>query len=86
MHGRGSAVTLASGFDILLGRIEVTVPDVDPADDYSLVREYSRPAIASDLPHADRPVHVQSLAILATSARSSPSPNELQNENGQING
>ena len=43
-------------------------------------------AIAFDFPHVDRPVHVQSLAILATSARSSPSPNELQNENGQING
>ncbi|KAI0820169.1 hypothetical protein BC628DRAFT_1331031 [Trametes gibbosa] len=28
---------LASGFDILLGRIEVTVPWVIPDDDYSLV-------------------------------------------------
>jgi len=28
---------LASGFDIRLGTIEITVPDVTPADDYEVV-------------------------------------------------
>ncbi|CAL1712673.1 unnamed protein product [Somion occarium] len=28
---------LADGFDILLGEFEVTVPDVEPADDYAIV-------------------------------------------------
>jgi len=28
---------LASGFNILLGRFEVTVPDVTPGDDYAIV-------------------------------------------------
>lgn len=31
-------MVLAAGFDILLGRIEVTVPWVVPDSDYSLVR------------------------------------------------
>lgn len=35
------AAPLAGNFSILLGRIEVTVPDVEPGTDYSLVREYS---------------------------------------------
>ncbi|KAI0053970.1 hypothetical protein FA95DRAFT_1579052 [Auriscalpium vulgare] len=30
-------ITLASGFNILQGRVEVTVPKVTPASDYSLV-------------------------------------------------
>ena len=30
---------LASGFDILLGRFEITVPDVADGDDYAIVRE-----------------------------------------------
>ena len=34
-------VVLASGFDILLGRIEVTVPFVLPDSDYSVVRKCS---------------------------------------------
>ncbi|THU87093.1 hypothetical protein K435DRAFT_762862 [Dendrothele bispora CBS 962.96] len=29
--------TLADGFDILLGTINVTVPDVEPGDDYEIV-------------------------------------------------
>lgn len=33
---------LASGFDILLGRYEITVPDVADADDYAIVREYQQ--------------------------------------------
>ncbi len=34
------AVTLASGFDILLGEFEVTVPDVAESSEYILVRAY----------------------------------------------
>ncbi|KAI0074133.1 hypothetical protein K474DRAFT_1665793 [Panus rudis PR-1116 ss-1] len=33
----GLANRLAKGFDILDGRVEVTVPDVTPADDYAVV-------------------------------------------------
>ena len=33
-------VTIASGFDILLGSIPVTVPNVTPADDWSIVCEW----------------------------------------------
>ena len=32
---------LANNFDVLLGRIEVVVPFVEPGSDYSLVCEYS---------------------------------------------
>lgn len=31
---------LAANFDILLGRIEVTVPEVASGDDYAIVCEY----------------------------------------------
>lgn len=30
---------LASGFDILLGTIEIVVPDVTPGHDYEIVRK-----------------------------------------------
>ena len=39
-------VILQAGFDILLGRIEVHVPWVEPGDDYSLVREYALSEVA----------------------------------------
>lgn len=32
---------LASNFSILLGSIEITVPDVTPADDYEIVCAYA---------------------------------------------
>lgn len=32
---------LATGFDILLGRFEVTVPDVADGDDYAIVCEFN---------------------------------------------
>ena len=36
----GSVRILANDFDVLLGRIEVVVPFVEPGSDYSLVCEY----------------------------------------------
>ncbi|TFK75403.1 hypothetical protein BDN72DRAFT_516476 [Pluteus cervinus] len=35
--GLTTNITLASGFDILLGTIDVTVPDVTPDSDYAIV-------------------------------------------------
>jgi hypothetical protein len=37
----GADNPLAQGFNILDGRVEVTVPNVPTRDDYAIVREYS---------------------------------------------
>ena len=49
-----NSVILAKGFDILDGRVEITVPWVMDRTDYSLVREYYRFGVmrhSADNPH-----------------------------------
>lgn len=50
---RSYSATLASDFDILLGRIEIKVPSVPPSNDYRIVREYDVPEWR--IPPADTP-------------------------------
>ena len=49
-----SDTPLAQNFDITLGRIEITVPNVESGSDYGLVRKYylreHSPGIVSDQP------------------------------------
>lgn len=42
---RSGLVTLASGFDILDGTVPITVPAVEPGDDYAVVRECNVPIL-----------------------------------------
>jgi hypothetical protein len=49
-------VIMADGFDILLGRIEVTVPWVFDGDDYQIVRKYTHLSASNSFIHTDMSV------------------------------
>ena len=44
---RSVVVTLASGFDILDGTVPIIVPDVEPGEDYAVVRECNSSTLIS---------------------------------------
>ena len=63
-----------------IGFVEITVPDIEPGDDYQVVRAYfksSSPMISPLLIDQCFTSPVQSLAILGISALSSVLPNPL---------
>ena len=65
-------VILAAYFDLLEGRVEVTVPWVQSRSDYAVAREYPL-VFAGDCMSADGALLRQCSVTPATSARSSPS-------------